>query len=650
MRRHTLLSSRTLGALLAVALGCSSLGSHADARLQAQRQTYDQAMSAIKSGQIERYRSLKAGLTDYPLYPYLLLEELSRRDKPPHQEVENFLIAHGDLPAAQRYKNEWLRRLAREGEWSMLRRNYDEASQDTGLDCQLTNQMWREGNVTQAMQRATELWTVGRSQPKDCDPLFERWRQAGGLTEDVAWQRIRLALLYRQDALARYLTRYVPSQKALADRFVDTATRPTLLSQTTNYRPSASQPATRLADILTVSLRRMGRDDPAAAMALWPHYKDLPFSESDRLAITRDIGVRMARRHNPDGLAFMAANDPAMQDDQVSEWRIRLALRTQQWDYARQLTQRMPQTMQEQSRWHYWRLRSAQLASPQVGELTREYAEVAQNRDFYGFIAAERSRQPYALNHQPARIEPRVMTRVTQTGGIRRAKEFFARGQVVDARREWYHVARNFSREELVAQAVLAKDMQWYFPAIRGISQAQHWDDLDIRFPLAYQEPITSQARARQLNSTWVFAITRQESAFMVDARSHAGAMGLMQLMPGTARETAQRYGIPLSNPNDVLLPERNIALGTAYLSQLHNQFRGNRVLASAAYNAGPGRVRQWTRDIGELPADVWIETIPFDETRQYVQSVLSYAVIYGDKLGIQQSVMEPHERYVQAP
>ena len=135
----------------------------------------------------------------------------------------------------------------------------------------------------------------------------------------------------------------------------------------------------------------------------------------------------------------------------------------------------------------------------------------------------------------------------------------------------------------------------------------------------------------------------------MADARSHAGAMGLMQLMPATARETARRYAIPYSGNHDALIPERNIALGAAYLSGLSQQFRGNRVLASAAYNAGPGRVRQWTRGMGSLPADVWIESIPFDETRKYVQSVLSYAVIYGQKLGIQQPVMEQHERYLEA-
>lgn len=135
----------------------------------------------------------------------------------------------------------------------------------------------------------------------------------------------------------------------------------------------------------------------------------------------------------------------------------------------------------------------------------------------------------------------------------------------------------------------------------------------------------------------------------MTDARSHAGALGLMQLMPATAQETARRNNIPLANTSSAVLdPERNIALGTAYLSQLYSQFRGNRVLASAAYNAGPGRVRQWTRDLPAMPADIWIETIPFDETRSYVQSVLTYGVIYGEKLGIRQPVMEPHEKYIE--
>lgn len=639
---------KSLSALLLAGLLTTSLPLQAD--IQQQRKTYDQAMAALKAGQQQRYENLLPALRDYPLYPYLLLESLKQRvETASHQEIENFLVSHGDLPFAQRLKNDWLRRLVRENQWSLLREHYDASSQNAGISCQLALQSWREGNQTTAMTQAAELWTVGRSQPNECDPLFDRWRDAGGLTEDVAWARIREALLYRQDALAQYLVRYTPGRTALAELFVETATKPHGLAQSERFRPDAGKPADKLADIATVSLRRLSRDDPAKALELWPQYRDLPYQEADRLAITRDIGVRMAKRHAPEALAFMAANDPEMIDDQITEWRIRLALRTGQWQTAHALTRNLPATLAEQSRWRYWQLRSTQLARPEVGELREEYRDLSNERDFYGFLAAERSDQPYALRHQTAQVDPAVFARVSKTAGIRRAREFYARGQVVDARREWYHVGTIFSRDELIAQAVMAREMEWYFPAIRGISLAQHWDDLDIRFPMAYQEPIRAQAAARQLNSTWIYAITRQESAFMADARSHAGATGLMQLMPATARETARRYNISLGHPNELLIPERNIALGTAYLSQLNGMFRGNRVLASAAYNAGPGRVRQWTREMPTIPADIWIETIPFDETRTYVQSVLSYAVIYGQKMGIRQPVIEQHERYLEA-
>src|SRR5690606_11198374 len=217
-----------------------------------------------------------------------------------------------------------------------------------------------------------------------------------------------------------------------------------------------------------------------------------------------------------------------------------------------------------------------------------------------------------------------------------------------DARREWYHISRVFSREELIAQAKLAHDLDWHFPAIRTLSQARHWDDLDVRFPMPYRSSLTSAAKSRGLHSSWVYAITRQESAFMDDARSHAGAIGLMQLMPATARETARRFGISLNSTYQVLKPETNIQLGTAYLSQVSAQFDGHRILASAAYNAGPTRVRQWLRGADHLESDVWVENIPFDEPRQYVQNVLTYSVIYGQKLNAPQQLVERHERSLQ--
>ena len=642
MRRHTrsfLICTLLAGLLLPVL-------AQANARLDSQRLNYDRALEAIDKEQWEQFRQLEPGLRDYVLYPYIRQAYLNQTfDSATDQDLADFVRDHSTLPFASRLKDRWLTRLARQGKWQQFDQQYQEADRNASQDCRRAMHQWDSGDRAGAMQQAQTLWTVGRSQPNACDPLFDRWRAAGGLNDDVVWQRIRLALLYRQDALARYLTKLMQNNQALATLFVDTATQPTKLRDASAYR---SLPPQRMADIATVSLRRLGRDDASTALSLWPQYKDLPYAEEDRLAITRDIGVRLAKKVDPAALPFMAANDPQMKDDDVSEWRVRLALRTRQWDTASQLTAQLPPSLAGQSRWRYWRLRSAQLANNGVGELVSDYQALAQERDFYGFLAAERARQPYALNHQRASVPEAVMQSVQQDPGTLRAKEFLDRNEVINARREWYHAGDRFNREQLIAQAVLANQMAWYFPAIRGISQAQYWDDLDIRFPMAYQQSIKDQAQSRQINSTWVYAITRQESAFMADARSHAGAMGLMQLMPATARETARRYAIPYSGNQDALIPERNIALGAAYLSGLHRQFSGNRVLASAAYNAGPGRVRQWTRDMGSLPSDVWIEAIPFDETRKYVQSVLSYAVIYGEKLGIQQPVMEQHERYLE--
>jgi len=191
----------------------------------------------------------------------------------------------------------------------------------------------------------------------------------------------------------------------------------------------------------------------------------------------------------------------------------------------------------------------------------------------------------------------------------------------------------------------MAHEKQWYFHAIRTLSAAGYWDELELRFPLAWRQELQQTALEHKLHPSWVFAIARQESAFRQDARSSVGALGLMQLMPATARETARRFGIGLKNDQEILLVRTNVALGSAYLTQLQAQFNGNRVLTFAAYNAGPSRVRRWLQDAGHLPWDIWVESIPFDETRQYVQNVLTYAVIYGHRLDMPVSFLAAHER-----
>ncbi|MFP6798641.1 MAG: transglycosylase SLT domain-containing protein [Pseudomonas sp.] len=614
------------------------------ATLTQQRQYYDQAKAALAKGDKGPYQRYASALRDYPLEPYLAYDELTARLKwASNDEIEKFLAEHGDLPQISWMKLRWLRWLAERGEWKTFINYYDPTLNFTELDClygqyQLSHGMRAEGNAT-----AEKLWLVGKSQPNACDPLFALWAAEGQLTEQKRWQRAKMAAEARNYGLVTHLIKAMPTLGNHGKSLLEVAQKPELLKQTARF--TQADPAT--ADVVGLGLRRLARQDPESALKLLDSYSQrLKFSSDEQVAIAREIGLTLAKRFDARALQVMAKYDPELRDNTVSEWRARLLLRLGRWDEANQLTRKMPAELGSTNRWRYWQARSLQLAQPNSQEPKALYQALAKERDFYGFMAADQVKAPYQLNNKPLALSPQTIQKVRNSAAIRRALEFHARGQVADGRREWYNVSRLFSRDEMVAQARLAYDMGWYFPAIRTISQAQYWDDLDVRFPMAHRNELVREAKNRDIHSSWVFAITRQESAFMADAKSGVGAMGLMQLMPATAKETAKRFGIPLSSPQLAYRPEVNIQLGAAYLSQIYGQFNGNRVLASAAYNAGPGRVRQWLRGADHLSYDVWIENIPFDETRQYVQNVLSYSVIYGEKLNAPQPLVAWHERY----
>ncbi len=614
------------------------------ATLTQQRQYYDQAKAALAKGDKGPYQRYASALRDYPLEPYLAYDELTARLKwASNDEIEKFLAEHGDLPQISWMKLRWLRWLAERGEWQTFINYYDPKLNFTELDClygqyQLSHGMRAEGNAT-----AEKLWLVGKSQPNACDPLFAMWAAEGQLTEQKRWQRAKLAAEARNYGLVTHLIKTMPTLGNQGQRLLEVAQKPELLKQTARF--TQADPA--MADVVGLGLRRLARQDPESALKLLDGYAQrMKFSSDEQVAIAREIGLTLAKRFDSRALQVMTKYDPELRDNTVSEWRARLLLRLGRWDEANQLTRRMPAELGNTNRWRYWQARSLQLAQPNSQEPKALYQALAKERDFYGFMAADQVQAPYQLNNKPLALSPQTIQKVRNSAAIRRALEFHARGQVADGRREWYNVSRLFSRDEMVAQARLAYEMGWYFPAIRTISQAQYWDDLDVRFPMAHREHLVREAKNRDIHSSWVFAVTRQESAFMADAKSHVGAMGLMQLMPATAKETAKRFGIPLSSPQLAYRPEVNIQLGAAYLSQIYGQFNGNRVLASAAYNAGPGRVRQWLRGADHLSYDVWIENIPFDETRQYVQNVLSYSVIYGEKLNAPQPLVAWHERY----
>lgn len=622
---------------------CTPFVSVQAASLPQQRAIYDQAKLGLSKNDTSVYLQNREILRDYPLTPYLAYDELTQRlSSAQPAEVEKFLLEHGDLPQIKWMKLRWLRLLSERQQWPLFLKYYSPELQFTELDCRFARYQLEHNQVQAAYASAEKLWLSAQSQPNACDPLFDTWRAAGHLTEDKIWQRLKLATEARNFGVSNYLVKLLDSQQAHGQRLIDVAQKPELLKQTQRF----SGKDQRNAEVIALGLRRLATQDLDASVQLLNHYeKQVAFSPDDQLKLANDIGLRLAKRFDPRALTVMQKYDPKMHNANLSEWRVRLLLRLGRWNEAYQVIGNLPDELAKSNRWRYWQARSLQLAQPASQQPLVLYQPLARERDFYGFMAADQSKQPYHLQHQPLALQAQTLQKVRNAAGAKRALEFNSRDEMTESHREWYHLSDFLSRDELVAQARIAYDMGWYFPAIRNISRAQYWDDLDIRFPMAHRSNFVTEAKNRGLQSSWMFAVTRQESAFMIQAKSHVGAMGLMQLMPATAKETAQRYGIALANPRSAVIPEINIQLGAAYLSQVLGQFKGNRVLASAAYNAGPGRVRQWLRDAKHLPYDVWVESIPFDETRLYVQNVLAYSVIYGDKLKTPMPLVEWHER-----
>lgn len=614
------------------------------ADINQQRKLYDEAKRALAKGDTGPYMASSAALADYPLQPYLEYDELTARLKSAsNAEIEKFLAEHGDLPQANWMKLRWLRWLSERGDWQTFIKYYDPKMNFTELDCLYGQYQISSGQRAEGYASAEKLWMTSKTLPGACDAFFAQWAAAGQLTEQKRWQRAKLAAQARNYTLAKTLVDSLNSLAPQGKLLLAVAQKPEMLNNPAQFMPVDEA----MSDVVGLGLRRLARQDPQKALAMLDGYATtLRFSREEQVEIAKEIGLTLARRYDDRALDVMTRFDPELRDDTVSEWRMRLLLRLGRWQDAYDLARRLPPDLANTNRWRYWEARALELAQPNNPQIPTLYKEVAKERDFYGFLAADRTQNPYQLNNKPLLLSQALITKVRNTPGVRRALEFHDRGEIVDGRREWYHVSRHFSRDEMVAQARLAYDLKWYFPAIRTISQAQYWDDLDIRFPMAYRDTLVREAKLRGLHSSWVFAITRQESAFMDDARSGVGASGLMQLMPATAKETAKRFNIPLASPQQVFNPDTNIQLGAAFLSQVHGQFNGNRVLASAAYNAGPGRVRQWLKGANHLAFDVWVESIPFDETRQYVQNVLSYSVIYGQKLNSPQPLVDWHERF----
>ena len=606
-----------------------------------QRAVFLEARQIARKGKLSALKPLLESLTDYPLRSYIEYEALLARPYSSDEAVQAFIENHPNFPISAQLRRAFADyRRDQDRSESFLRFHQPEDA-DVENQCFRASALWALERTQAAMAATRALWLHGRSQPKRCDKAFSRWRRAGGLTQALAWQRYELAVLAGEDRLAAYLERTLSEdQRTLARQLTRLRQRPT---RTDRYETvDFNDPEQRaLADS---ALKMLIKKRPAEALHLIADLKD-----SGRLAPAQALEYDYAaalRLIREDNLTVNDALIPAAlrtNPDLIEASLIQL-IKAGRFNALLTPLSQLPASAQGTLRWQYWQAR-AELSSPDIGgrESARvSFERLASERDYYGHLAALWLGIPGSLADQSTTIAPEKLLDLAAAPTAQRIYELRALGETLEARREWFQLIKPFSNTELRIAAALASQWHWHDMAIATLAQAQAWDEVLERFPRPYAERFTEAARTQGVPVTLAMAVARRESGFWTEARSPVGAQGLMQLMPRTAQSVAK--SIDLDSPTDLVLTQAdtNIKLGTAYLGQLLQRFNDNRVLALAAYNAGPSRAKKWYTN--PQPIDAFIEGIPFAETRAYVKAVLLYAAIYAQLNGLPEPLLYPYE------
>lgn len=619
---------------LALLLACTLITAASSClatRLEDQRTTFLEAEQALQRGAMNEFERLRGRLHDYPLYPYLEYQALLKRiDQASNREVKSFLDSNQATPLAQQLRARWLDHLAKQRRWSDYLVFYS-SSTDISRRCHHLRALLETGKADEALPKVSALWLHGKSRPSACDPVFDAWEKAGYRTADMNWSRIEKAMEAGEWRLAEYLGRSLSNTgQVWLKRWVRLHRKPEFAREADRF--SSAHPYRE--SMLAHAVRRLARWDGAQALRLWRDIKPLyPFNRAQVKQTEQYILRNLVRTPGDEAYAFIHAVEVDAEDLPAHEARIRAALLREDWPQVMRWIAALPQDERAQERWRYWLARAIEGSGNPDGAKAL-YAEVAKERSYYGFMAADRTGDEYHLEHTETPGSEQCLQRIAQMDAVRRARELFALERWIDARREWQTATKDMTAGQLKAAAKLAQQHGWHDRAIFTLAQTGYWDDLELRFPLEHAALVEENAKLHGIDIAWVFAVMRQESAFMINAHSHAGAMGLMQLMPATARNVA-RHMLKRKPPrrHELLEPDINIALGSAYLKQMKGKLGDSAILATAAYNAGPHRVAQWLPD-RTLPADIWIELVPFKETRGYLLRVLAYTVIYEKRMG----------------
>lgn len=582
------------------------------------------AFDAYRAGDAIKFSRYAKKLDGNVLKPWLEYWRVGLRlEDAQTGEVRAFLAANADTYVAERLRGEWLKVLGKRHDWQEFDNelaNYPREDLEIRCYAWLSRLAHSDGS---ALAEAPTMWLEPHELPKSCGELATLlWQRARISTNDV-WQRVRVLFESGQITAAKEALGYLGKDEAPDERALAEAARhpKRLLDRLPKHM---ERRATR--EVVVLAAIRHARNDPEAAAAALEGSLGARLPEADVRYLWGRIGFEAARFHHENALKWYTRAEDTRLDDEQLAWKVRAALRRGNWPVVIDAIDRMSAEARRQPAWIYWYGRALGAQGQETGSRAY-YLRIAGQTDFYGLLADEELGYVVALPETTYVPSEEEVEKAKRNPGLARALELIRLGIRVEGVREWLYTIRYFNDEQLIAAAELARRAEVYDRAIHTADKTQRSHNFSLRYPVRFRDVFRDYARTHGLDEAWVLGLVRQESRFITDARSSAGAAGLMQIMPRTAKYVASRIGLRNYRPKDAIHVQTNIGLGTSYLKMVLDQL-GHPVLASAAYNAGPARARRW-RDVKPLEGAIYAETIPFGETRDYVKKVMANAVFY---------------------
>jgi soluble lytic murein transglycosylase len=568
-------------------------------------------------------------LKSYVLYPYLEAARIRRAldgaavPAQADRRAADFIAAHAELPVERNVRRDWLDSLARRSQWPLFLETYQESLAVDATRCQSFTARIELDRTAGLEEAVAQQWLTPHGLP-ECDRAFAWLKERGALTSDLVERRTRLALEAGNTSFARQLMRDLsPDRSAPLAQWASLLEHPE--SGLDALTASPDVPVDDAA--LRAAWTRLARVRPDAALARYDaltRARGLDHDAASPYALA--LALALARDRNPAAREYFTRVSEADLNDTALGWRARAALWSQQWDEVSAAIAALSPTAQASARWRYWAARATEQLHGAKQARTL-YESLLADDNYYAAMAAARVSRPIEPHASALEVDADLVAALERLPALERAHELFLCGMRDEADAEWRFAFRALSHDERLESIPLAASWGWYDQAV-ATATAQHvFNDYALLYPRPFDAEIKAAARRSQVDPDLIYGVVRQESLYRSDAFSRAGARGLMQLMPETARRVAREWKLPRPGPAALFEPKVNITLGAANLRTLLDQFDQQVPVALAAYNAGPAAAARWLP--GEsTDSDVWIENIPYDETREYVVRVLWHSLL----------------------